>query len=89
MVEPTPDMVRLQRKLIDVLASFMSPTGTDAASAKTQSAPVVNQAKRSIISVPACCPLSSIHVFGGRIFAYQFGNFGTAARLLHPFKLTQ
>jgi hypothetical protein len=44
VVEPTPDMMRLQRKLIAALAPFMSPTGTDAAYAKTPSAPVINQA---------------------------------------------
>jgi hypothetical protein len=44
VVEPTPDMVRLQRKLIDTLAPFMAPSGTAAAYATTPKDPEINQA---------------------------------------------
>jgi hypothetical protein len=44
VVEPTTDMVRLQKKLIDTLAPFMSPTGSAAAYATTPSEPEINQA---------------------------------------------
>jgi hypothetical protein len=44
VVEPTPDMVRLQRKLIDTLTPFMAPSGTVAAFATTPNDPEINQA---------------------------------------------
>jgi hypothetical protein len=115
VVEPTPDMVRLQRKLIDALAPFMSPTGTDAAYAKTPSAPEINQATLDAVAtylaghtgahysphvtigvgmadyldalLAAPFPIFTFSAVG--VSAYQFGNFGTAAKLLHPFKITQ
>jgi len=115
VVEPTPDMVRLQRKLIDALAPFLAPTGTDAAYAKTPTAPEINQATLDAVStylsehtgehysphvtigvgtakyldtlVVAPFPAFTFSAIG--VSAYQFGNFGTAAKLLHSFKLTQ
>jgi hypothetical protein len=115
VVEPTPDMVRLQSRLIDALAPFMSPTGTDAAYAKTPSEPVINQATRDAVAtylsehtgerysphvtigvgtadylnalLAAPFPTFTFSAVG--VSAYQFGNFGTAAKLLHPFKLPQ
>jgi hypothetical protein len=44
VVEPTPDMVRLQRKLIDTITPFMAPSGTAAAYATTPKDPEINQA---------------------------------------------
>jgi hypothetical protein len=115
VVEPTPDMVRLQGKLIDALAPYMSPTGTDAAYAKTPSAPEINQATLDAVAtylsehtgehysphvtigvgtadyldalLAAPFPTFTFSAVG--VSAYQFGNFGTAAKLLHPFTLTQ
>ena len=52
VVEPTPDMMRLQRKLIAALAPFMSPTGTDAAYAKTPGAPVEVKAEDVQLLMP-------------------------------------
>jgi hypothetical protein len=115
VVEPTPDMVRLQRKLIAALAPFMSPTGTDAAYAKTPSAPVINQATLDAVATYLsehtgehysphvtigvgtakhldtllAAPFPAFNFSAVGVSAYQFGNFGTAAKLLHPFKLTQ
>jgi hypothetical protein len=115
VVEPTPDMVRLQRKLIAALAPFMSPTGTDAAYAKTPSAPVIYQATLDAVATYLsehtgehysphvtigvgtakyldtllATPFPAFTFSAVGVSAYQFGNFGTAAKLLHPFKLTQ
>jgi hypothetical protein len=108
-------MVRLQRKLIAALAPFMSPTGTDAAYAKTPSAPVINQATLDAVATYLsehtgehysphvtigvgtakyldtllAAPFPAFNFSAVGVSAYQFGNFGTAAKLLHPFKLTQ
>jgi hypothetical protein len=115
VVEPTPDMVRLQRRLIDALAPFMSPTGTDAAFARTPSAPEINQATLDAVATYLsghtgehysphvtigvgtadylnallAAPFSAFAFSAVGVSAYQFGNFGTAAKLLHTFKLTQ
>jgi hypothetical protein len=115
VVEPTPDMVRLQGKLIDALAPYMSPTGTDAAYAKTPSAPEINQATLDAVATYLsehtgahysphvtigvgtadyldallAVPFPTFTFSAVGVFAYQFGNFGTAAKLLHPFTLTQ
>ena len=114
VVQPTPDMVRLQRSLIDALEPYMSPTGTEAAFAKTPSAPEINQATLDAVAtylsehtgvhynphvtigigtakyldalLAAPFPAFSFSAVG--VSAYQFGNFGTAAKLLHPFELT-
>jgi|ERR1022692_3395091 hypothetical protein len=115
VVEPTVDMVRLQKKLIDALAPFMSPTGTAAAYATTPSEPQINQATLDAVAtylsehtgehysphvtigvgtadylnalLAAPFPTFTFSAVG--VSAYQFGNFGTAAKLLRSFKLTQ
>jgi hypothetical protein len=114
VVEPTTDMVRLQKKLIDTLAPFMSPTGSAAAYATTPSEPEINQATLDAVAtylsehtgehfsphvtigvgtveyldalLAAPFPTFTFSAVG--VSAYQFGNFGTAAKLLHPFQLT-
>jgi hypothetical protein len=115
VVEPTADMVRLQKKLIDALASFMSPTGTAAAFATTPKDPDINEATLNAVAtyfsehtgehysphvtigvgtvdylnalLAAPFPTFTFSAVG--VSVYQFGNFGTAAKLLHSFKLTQ
>jgi hypothetical protein len=115
VVEPTPDMVRLQGKLIDALAPYMSPIGTAAAYAKTPSAPEINQATLDAVATYLsehtgehysphvtigvgtadyldallAAPFHTFTFSAVGVSAYQFGNFGTAAKLLHPFTLTQ
>jgi hypothetical protein len=115
VVEPTADMVRLQKKLIETLAPFMAPSGTAAAYATTPSEPEINQATLDAVApylsehtgehysphvtigvgtaeyldalLAAPFPAFTFSAVG--VSAYQFGNFGTAAKLLHSFKLTQ
>jgi hypothetical protein len=115
VVEPTPDMVRLQKKLIDALEPFMSPTGSDAAYAKTPSAPEINQATLDAVATYLsehtgehysphvtigvgtaeyldallAAPFATFTFSAVGVSAYQFGNFGTAAKLLHSFKVSQ
>jgi hypothetical protein len=115
VVEPTADMVRLQKKLIDALAPFMSPTGTAAACATTPSAPTINQATLDAVATYLsehtgehysphvtigvgttdylnallAAPFPTFTFLAEGVSAYQFGNFGTAAKLLHSFKMTQ
>jgi hypothetical protein len=44
VVEPTADLVRLQKKVIDAIAPFWSPIGTAAAYATTPQDPEINRA---------------------------------------------
>ena len=115
VVEPTADMIRLQKKLIDALTQFMSPTGSPAAFATTAADPVINEATLNAVTtyfsqhtgehysphvtigvgtvdylnalLAAPFPTFTFSAVG--VSVYQFGNFGTAAKLLRPFKLTQ
>jgi hypothetical protein len=115
VVEPTADMIRLQKKLIDALTQFMSPTGSPAAFATTAADPVINEATLNAVAtyfsqhtgehysphvtigvgtvdylnalLAAPFPTFTFSAVG--VSVYQFGNFGTAAKLLRPFKLTQ
>jgi hypothetical protein len=115
VVEPTPDMVRLQKKLIDTLTPFMAPSGTAAAYATTPEDPEINQATLDAVAtyisghtgehysphvtigvgtvdyldalIAAPFPTFTFSAVG--VSVYQFGNFGTAMKLLHSFKLTQ
>jgi hypothetical protein len=115
VVEPTADVVRLQKELIDALAPFMAPSGTAAAFATTPSEPEINQATLDAVAtylsghtgehysphvtigvgtadyldalLAAPFPAFTFSAVG--VSAYQFGNFGTAAKLLHSFKLMQ
>jgi hypothetical protein len=115
VVEPTADMIGLQKKLIDALTHFMSPTGSAAAFAITAAEPNINDATLNAVAtyfsehigehysphvtigvgtvdylnalLAAPFPTFTFSAVG--VSVYQFGNFGTAAKLLRPFKLTQ
>jgi hypothetical protein len=117
VVEPTADMIRLQKELIDAAAPFMAPasSGTSAAFATTPKDPEINQPTIDAVAtylsghtgehysphvtigvgtkehldalLGAPFPTFTFSVVG--VSAYQFGNFGTAAKRLHSFKLTQ
>jgi hypothetical protein len=115
VVEPTADMIRLQKKLIDALTQFMSPAGSAAAFATTAADPVINEATLNAVAtyfsqhtgehysphvtigvgtvdylnalLAAPFPTFTFSAVG--ISVYQLGNFGTAAKLLRPFELTQ
>jgi hypothetical protein len=117
VVEPTADLIRLQKELIDATASFMAPaaSGTAAAFATTPDEPEINQPTIDAVAtylaghtgehyfphvtigvgtvqhldalLAAPFPTFTFSVVGAS--AYQFGNFGTAAKQLHSFKLTQ
>jgi hypothetical protein len=50
LVEPTADMIRLQKKLIDALTRFMSPTGSAAAFATTAADPEINEATLNAVA---------------------------------------
>jgi hypothetical protein len=115
VVEPTVEMIGLQKKLIDALTHFMSPTGSAAAFATTAADPNINDATLNAVAtyfsehtgnhysphvtigvgtvdylnalLDAPFPTFTFSAVG--VSVYQFGNFGTAAKLLHPFKLTR
>jgi hypothetical protein len=115
VVEPTADLIRLQKELIDATAAFMAPAslGTAAAFATTPDEPEINQPTIDAVATylgghtgEHYFPHVTIGVgtveyldallaapFPKFIFsvvaasAYQFGNFGTAAKQLHSFKL--
>jgi hypothetical protein len=115
VVEPTADLVRLQKKLIAVAARFMAPagSGTAAAFVTTPQEPEINQPTIDAVAtylgghtgehysphvtigvgtveyldalLAAPFPTFMFSVVG--VSAYQFGNFGTAAKQLHSFRL--
>jgi hypothetical protein len=113
VVEPTADMIRLQKKLIDALTQYMSPDGTAAAFATTPANPDINEATLNAVAtyfaahtgehysphvtigvgtadylntlVAAPFPAFTFAAVG--VSVYQFGNFGTAAKLLRSFTL--
>jgi hypothetical protein len=115
VVEPTVDMIRLQKKLIDALTQFMSPTGTAAAFATTPTDPDINEGTLNAVAtyfaahtgehysphvtigvgtvdylnalLAAPFPAFTFSAVG--VSVYQFGNFGTAAKQLRSFTLTQ
>jgi hypothetical protein len=115
VVQPTADMIRLQKKLIDALSSFMSPSGTAAAFSRTAEDPEINEATLNAVAtyfaahsgehysphvtigvgtveyldalLAAPFPTFTFSAVG--VCVYQFGNFGTAAKLLRSFTLTQ
>ena len=117
MVEPTADLIRLQKELMDATAPFMAPagSGTAAAFAATPDQPEINQPTIGAVAtylsghtgahysphvtigvgtveyldalLAAPFPAFTFSAVG--VSAYQFGNFGTAAKQLHSFKLTQ
>jgi hypothetical protein len=115
VVEPTADLIRLQKELIDATAPFMAPAsaGTAAAFATTPDEPEINQPTIDAVAtylsghtgehysphvtigvgsveyldalLAAPFPTFTFSAVG--VSAYQFGNFGTAAKHLHSFKL--
>jgi hypothetical protein len=114
VVEPTADLIRLQKELIDATASFMAPTGSGTATAfvTTPEQPEINQPTIDAVAtylsghtgghysphvtigvgtveyldalLAAPFPTFTFSTVG--VSAYQFGNFGTAAKQLHSFK---
>jgi hypothetical protein len=117
LVEPTPDLIRLQDELFLAIGEFMAPGsfGTAAAFKTTAQDPEINQATIDGVAtyfsehrgkdysphvtigvgtidylnalLVAPFPTFTFSVVG--MSAYQFGNFGTAAKQLHSFKLAQ
>jgi hypothetical protein len=117
VVEPTADLVRLQKELIDATAPFMAPagSGTAAAFVTTPQDADINQATLDAVAtyladhtgehysphvtigvgtaeylnalLAAPFPTFTFSAVGASV--YQFGNFGTAAKQLHSFKLSQ
>jgi hypothetical protein len=117
VVEPTADLIRLQRELIDATAAFMAPagSGTAAAFVTTPRDAEINQPTIDAVEtylaghtgeqysphvtigvgtieylnalLAAPFPTFTFSAAGASV--YQFGNFGTAAKQLHSFKLTQ
>ena len=117
VVEPTADLIRLQKKLIAATARFMAPASSGGAAAfvTTPKDPEINQPTidavatylsghtgehysphvtigvgtvdylNALLAEPF--PAFTFSIAGAS--AYQFGNFGTAAKQLHSFKLTQ
>jgi hypothetical protein len=116
LVEPTADLIRLQRELIDATAPFMAPgsSGTAAAFVTTPQDPEINQPTLDAVAtylaghtgehysphvtigvgtaeylnalIAAPFPAFTFSAVGASV--YQFGNFGTAAKLLHAFNLS-
>jgi hypothetical protein len=117
VVEPTADLIRLQKKLIDATTSFMAPSssGTAAAFVTTPKDPEINQPTLDAVATYLAghtgehyfphvtigvgtveyldallaAPFSTFAFSVVGVSAYQFGNFGTAAKHLHSFKLTE
>jgi hypothetical protein len=115
LVEPTPDLIRLQDELFEAIGKFMAPgsAGTAAAFKTTPQDPDINQPTIDAVAtyfsqhrgehysphvtigvgttayldalVAAPFPTFTFSAVG--MSAYQFGNFGTAAKQLHSFKL--
>ena len=116
VVEPTADLIRLQRKLIDATAPFVAPAGSGSAAAfvTTPDEPEINQptidavatylsghtgehysphvtigvGTRDYLDALVAAPFRAFTFSVVGMSAYQFGNFGTAAKQLHSFKLS-
>jgi hypothetical protein len=117
LVQPTPDLIRLQDELFDAIGKFMAPgsSGTAAAFKTTVQDPEINQATIDAVAnyfaahrgehysphvtigvgtieylnALLAAPFPTFTFSAAGASAYQFGNFGTAAKRLHSFKLTQ
>jgi hypothetical protein len=117
LVQPTADMIRLQKEFIDALTFLMAPAsaGSAAAFATTPEDPDINQPTLDAVAtyfsehigehysphvtigvgtvdyldalLAAPFPTFTFSPVGMSV--YQFGNFGTAAKLLRSFELTQ
>jgi hypothetical protein len=117
VIEPTGDLIRLQKALMDATAPFLAPacSGTAAAFATTPDESEINQptidavatylsgytgehysphltigvGTRDYLDALLAAPFPAFTFSAVGVSAYQFGNFGTAAKQLHSFKLTQ
>jgi hypothetical protein len=117
LVQPTPDLIRLQEELFDAIGKFFAPAGSGSAAAfkTTAQDPEINRptidavanyfaAHRgehysphvtigvgtvAYLNALLAAPFPTFTFSAAGASAYQFGNFGTAARQLHSFKLTQ
>jgi hypothetical protein len=117
VVEPTADLIRLQKELMDATAAFMAPaaSGSPAAFATSPDEPEINQptidavatylaghtgehysphvtigvGTKDYLDALLAAPFPEFTFSVVAASAYQFGNFGTAAKKLHSFKLTQ
>jgi hypothetical protein len=113
VVQPTPDLLRLQQKIIDAIAPFTAPAGTAAAFVTTPQNPDINQP--TIDYVAAFVPKYSGEHFNPHVTigigtiefldallaapfdsftfspvgaaTYHLGDYGTAAKQLHSYKL--
>jgi hypothetical protein len=116
LVEPTADLIRLQKELFDTIAPFKAPAtdGSAAAYATTPQDTDINQATLDAVATyfPAhtgehysphvtigvgtidyldallAAPFPTFMFSPVGASVYQFGNFGTAMKQLHSFKLT-
>ncbi len=116
VVEPTADLIRLQKELIDATAPFMAPAGSGtAAFATTPEEPEINPPTIDAVATYLAghtgehysphvtigvgtveyldallaAPFPTFTFSAVVVSAYQFGNFGTAAKQLNSFELTQ
>jgi hypothetical protein len=113
VIQPTAGMIRLQKKLIDALAQYLSPTGSAAAFATTAADPTINEATLHAVGTYfsehtgehynphvtigvgtveyldalLAGPFAPFTFSAVGVSAYQFGNFGTAAKLLRAFNV--
>jgi hypothetical protein len=117
LVQPTPDLIRLQGELFEAIGKFMAPgsSGTAAAFKTTVQDPEINQGTIDAVAnyfathrgehysphvtigvgtiayldALLAAPFPTFTFSAAGASAYQFGNFGTAAKLLYSFKLMQ
>jgi hypothetical protein len=116
LVQPTPDLIRLQGELFEAIGRFMAPgsAGTAAAFKTTAQDLEINQGTIDAVAnyfaahrgehysphvtigvgtvdylnVLLAAPFPTFTFSAAGASAYQFGNFGTAAKQLHSFNLT-
>ena len=117
LVQPTPDLIRLQEELFEAIGKFIAPptSGSAAAFKTTPKDPEINQPTIDAVATYfsqhrgehysphvtigvgtvdylnalLAAPFPTFTFFTAGASAYQFGNFGTAAKLLHSFNLSQ
>jgi hypothetical protein len=117
LVQPTPDLIRLEGELFEAIGKFMAPgsSGTAAAFKTTVQDPEISQGTIDAVAnyfathrgehysphvtigvgtiayldALLAAPFPTFTFSAAEASAYQFGNFGTAAKLLYSFKLMQ
>jgi hypothetical protein len=115
LVEPTPDLLRLQQELIDAVSPFTVPTGSVAAFLTTTEDPDIHQMLVHYVAVfvpehsgdyfiphvtvgvgtidflntMVATPFDSFTFSPVGASVYHLGNYGTAMKKLHSFKLKQ